>query len=173
MAIAITLHILATILWIGGMFFAYVALRPAAASLLEPPQRLPLWAATFARFFPWVWVSVVVLPATGYWMVFYVFDGLRQVGLHVHLMQGLGWLMIVIYLFVFFAPLPPAEGGRGGERLARRRKGAGPDSTAGRDQSAARYRAHHHRHRRSVSRRSDCGAGRIGSYKDAFTTRAS
>ncbi|MEK6771748.1 MAG: CopD family protein, partial [Pseudomonadota bacterium] len=129
MAIAITLHILATILWIGGMFFAYVALRPAAASLLEPPQRLPLWAATFARFFPWVWVSVVVLPATGYWMVFYVFDGLRQVGLHVHLMQGLGWLMIVIYLFVFFAPyrqLKAAVAAKdwpaGGKALARIRR---------------------------------------------------
>ncbi len=104
MAIAITLHILVAVIWVGGMFFAYMALRPAAASLLEPPQRLPLWAGTFARFFPWVWASVVLLPITGYWMVFFVFGGMRQVGLHVHLMQGLGWLMIVIYLYVFFAP---------------------------------------------------------------------
>ena len=72
---------------------------------------------------------MVVLPATGYWMVFYVFDGLRQVGLHVHLMQGLGWLMIVIYLFVFFAPyrqLKAAVAAKdwpaGGKALARIRR---------------------------------------------------
>ena len=44
MAIAIALHLLAAVIWVGGMFFAYMALRPAAASLLEPPLRLPLWS---------------------------------------------------------------------------------------------------------------------------------
>ena len=37
MAIAIPLHLLAAVIWVGGMFFAYMALRPVAASLLEPP----------------------------------------------------------------------------------------------------------------------------------------
>ena len=55
MPIAITLHLLAAVVWVGGMFFAYVALRPVAASLLPPPLRLPLWSQTVARFFPWVW----------------------------------------------------------------------------------------------------------------------
>ena len=39
MALAITLHILGAVIWVGGMFFAYMALRPVAAALLEPPQR--------------------------------------------------------------------------------------------------------------------------------------
>jgi len=103
-AIAITLHILAAVIWVGGMFFAWMALRPAAASVLDPPQRLPLWSATFARFFPWVWAAVILLPVSGYWMVFYVFGGFRQLGLHVHLMQACGWLMILIFLHVYFAP---------------------------------------------------------------------
>lgn len=104
MWIAITLHILASVVWVGGMFFAYMALRPVAATLLEPPQRLPLWAQTFARFFPWVWGAVILLPATGYWMIVSVFRGFENVGLHVHIMQTTGIVMILIFLHVYFAP---------------------------------------------------------------------
>ncbi len=104
MPFAITLHILSAALWVGGMFFAYMALRPAAAQLLDPPQRMPLWVAAFKRFFPWVWLFVALLPATGYWMIFAFFGGMGSVGLHVHLMQGLGWVMILLYMHLYFAP---------------------------------------------------------------------
>lgn len=104
MVIAITLHLLATVIWVGGMFFAYMALRPVAASLLEPPQRLPLWSQTFSRFFPWVWLSVIVLLLTGLWMVQSVFGGFGAVGLYIHLMAGLGILMMLLFMHVFFAP---------------------------------------------------------------------
>lgn len=43
MTLAITLHLLATVIWVGGMFFAYMALRPVAGSLLKPPNRQTLW----------------------------------------------------------------------------------------------------------------------------------
>jgi uncharacterized membrane protein len=104
MPVAITLHILSAVVWVGGMFFAWVALRPVAARLLEPPLRLPLWSQTFARFFPWVWAAVVLLPASGYWMIFETFEGMQNVGLHVHVMQFTGIVMIGIYFHVFFAP---------------------------------------------------------------------
>ena len=104
MPIAVSLHTLAAVIWVGGMFFAYVALRPVAASLLQPPQRMPLWSQTFARFFPWVWAAVIILPLTGYWMIFWVFGGFAQVGIHVHIMQTIGLIMIAIFLHVFFAP---------------------------------------------------------------------
>lgn len=51
MVLALVLHSLAAAVWVGGMFFAYMALRPAAGAL-EPPQRLTLWRGTFDRFFP-------------------------------------------------------------------------------------------------------------------------
>ena len=104
MAIAITLHILFAVIWVGGMFFAVVALRPTAAALLEPPNRLPLWAGTFSRFFPWVWGAVVMLPATGYWVIFNVFEGFENAGTHVQIMQVTGWIMIAVFLHVYFAP---------------------------------------------------------------------
>lgn len=104
MPIAITLHILSAVVWVGGMFFAYMALRPVAASLLEPPLRLALWSKTFARFFPWVWAAAILLPLSGYWMIFEIFEGMRNIGLHVHIMQVIGISMIGIFLHVFFAP---------------------------------------------------------------------
>jgi uncharacterized membrane protein len=104
MSFAITLHVLSAVIWVGGMFFAYMALRPAAASLLEPPLRLPLWSKTFARFFPWVWASIILLPATGYWMILYVFDGFANLKPYIDIMQVTGIAMILIFLHLFFAP---------------------------------------------------------------------
>ena len=37
MALLIAMHVLAVVVWVGGMFFAYFCLRPAAAKLLQPP----------------------------------------------------------------------------------------------------------------------------------------
>jgi len=104
MAIGVTLHILAAVIWVGGMFFAYMALRPAIVETLEPPFRLKLWVNTFRRFFLWVWLSVAVILASGYWMVFSVFGGFGQVGNHIHIMHGGGILMVLIYMHVFLAP---------------------------------------------------------------------
>ena len=103
MVTAVSLHILAAIVWIGGMFFAILVLRPSAGPL-EPPERLALWRRVFARFFPWVWVSLVLLLATGNWMIFEGFDGFAHLPIHIHLMHGIGWLMALIYLHLWFVP---------------------------------------------------------------------
>jgi uncharacterized membrane protein len=104
MGFAILLHVLAAVIWVGGMFFAYMALRPVAASQLEPPLRLALWAGVFRRFFPWVFAAIATLLATGYWMVLSYYHGFANVGLHVHIMVWSGYAMILIFLHVFFAP---------------------------------------------------------------------
>ena len=49
-----TLHILAIIVWIGGMVFAHFFLRPSL-SVLEPPQRLRLMHAVLGRFLSRCW----------------------------------------------------------------------------------------------------------------------
>ncbi|WP_455374621.1 CopD family protein [Kaarinaea lacus] len=103
-AIALALHLVAAIIWIGGMFYAYMILRPVAASLLEPPLRLKLWSEIFQKFFVWVWGIVIVIPVTGYFMVFTNWDGFKFVTMDIHIMHGLGILMILIYMHLFFAP---------------------------------------------------------------------
>lgn len=112
MPLAIALHLLSAVVWVGGMFFAYMALRPAA-SVLDPATRLPLWVRSFARFFPWVWLSVIVLPFTGYWMMFHAFGNFDTAPLYIQLMQGIGVLMILIFLHVFFAPYARLKRGVG------------------------------------------------------------
>ena len=104
MSYSIALHILAAVIWVGGMFFAYNALRPAAAQVLEPPLRLELWVQVFRRFFVWVWLSVAIILLTGYWMLFQYFGGFEGAGKHIHIMHGGGILMVLIYMHVFFAP---------------------------------------------------------------------
>lgn len=37
-------------------------------------------------------------------MIFSAFGGMRSLGIHVHIMQTLGIVMILIYLHVFFGP---------------------------------------------------------------------
>ena len=104
MSIAYTLHLLAAALWVGGMFFAYVALRPVAASLLEPPVRLELWKQVFDRFFVWVWAFIFILIGSGYYLVFFRFLGFANVGMPVHIMQSIGLIMIFIYAYLYFVP---------------------------------------------------------------------
>jgi len=101
--LALTLHMLSATVWVGGMFAAYMCLRPAAGTL-EPPQRLTLWRGFFQKFFPWVWMSVVLLIATGYWMLITYFGGFANTPPYVNIMQALGWLMAVLFAVLFHRP---------------------------------------------------------------------
>jgi uncharacterized membrane protein len=103
MTILVALHALAAVVWVGGMFFAYIVLRPAAGPL-ETPARLSLWRRVFSRFFPWVWASIAVLLVSGYAMLFLRFGGFAGAGLHIHVMQLTGILMMLLFLHLFFAP---------------------------------------------------------------------
>ena len=103
MIIGLIFHILGAIVWVGGMFFAYVVLRPVAGRM-EPGPRLALWREVFARFFPWVWASVVGLLASGYGMLFLGLGGFAAAGVHVHAMQAIGLIMTALFLHLYFAP---------------------------------------------------------------------
>ncbi|MDP2265374.1 MAG: CopD family protein [Thiobacillus sp.] len=96
------LHVLSIVVWVGGMFFAYMALRPVAASVLEPPLRLTLWAGVFGKFFPWVWASVALILLTGLYMLMKLSGAALP---HYALaMLVLGVVMMLIFAHVFFAP---------------------------------------------------------------------
>jgi uncharacterized membrane protein len=103
MTLLIALHVLAAAIWVGGMFFAYMVLRPSAGPL-EPPARLGLWARVFGRFFAWVWASIVVLLASGYAMLFVHFGGFAAAPAHINVMQATGILMMLLFLHLYFAP---------------------------------------------------------------------
>lgn len=101
--ILIALHVLAAVIWVGGMFFAIMVLRAAALDL-EPSVRLSLWSGVFRRFFAWVWAALLLLVVSGYLMIFELWDHITGLPLHVTLMQAIGWIMILIYLYLWFGP---------------------------------------------------------------------
>ena len=101
--ILVMLHVLAVIVWVGGMLFAHMQLRPVAADQLEPPVRLKLWVGVFGRFFPWVWASIIVILVTGFWIISMI-GGFKGLGMHINIMMTLGIIMMFIFFHVFFAP---------------------------------------------------------------------
>lgn len=96
------LHLLAAIVWLGGISFVLMALRPAAAALLSPPQRLPLIAQVLGRFFVLVWLSIGVLLLTGLPMLLSV--GMKGAPVGWHLMLGIGLLMFALFGHLYFGP---------------------------------------------------------------------
>lgn len=99
------LHLLGVIVWIGGMFFAHMALRPSVAEVLQPPERLRLMAATLGRFFAWVEWSIVLILATGLGMMMILGGpkGMFAVPVWIHLMFGLGLVMMAVFGHIRFA----------------------------------------------------------------------
>lgn len=102
-ALALALHVLAAIVWVGGMFFAYLAVRPALGEL-DTKHRARIWAAIFRRFFPWVWACIVALLASGFYLAIISFDSLSRAPIFVHVMMGLGIVMMALFAYVFFVP---------------------------------------------------------------------
>jgi uncharacterized membrane protein len=102
LAIAFGLHQLATIVWVGGMFFAHMALRPAAQEVFKAPDRLLLMQGVFRRFFPWVWVSLLILWGSGLWAFLGVLQG--KAGLHVRAMMGVATVMTAIFSYLYAFP---------------------------------------------------------------------
>jgi uncharacterized membrane protein len=99
----VAIHLLAAVFWVGGMAFAYTVLRPAAGAL-EPSVRLPLWRRVFARFLPWVGVSIVALLVTGFAMMFLSFGKTSNPPPYVQIMATTGIIMTLLFLHLIFAP---------------------------------------------------------------------
>jgi len=103
MTVALLLHILAAIIWIGGMFFAHVILRPSAGTL-DPPTRLALWDRVLGRFFKWVWLSSATLLLSGFALVSIGYGGFAVLPRNISLMMAVGVLMVVIFGYIYFVP---------------------------------------------------------------------
>ncbi|MGH8436872.1 MAG: CopD family protein [Pseudomonas sp.] len=105
-AFVYALHVLAALIWVGGMFFAWMILRPAAVSVLEAPARLKLWAEVFRRFFVWVWLAVLLLPISGVGMLHLHFGGFEAAPRYVQIMMGLYIAMVALFIRVQALQLP-------------------------------------------------------------------
>ncbi len=136
-SLLLPLHLVAIVLWVGGMLFAHMMLRPVAAAQLEPPLRLRLWVGVFGRFFPWVWLCVIAVLGTGLGMMFGYYAGFSA-PLYVHAMFGLGIVMMLIFMHVFFAlyaglrrAVEAGDWPAGAQQLARIRRLVGVNMSIG------------------------------------------
>lgn len=103
-----TLHVLAIIVWVGGMVFSHFFLRPALAQL-DPPVRLRLMHVVLGRFFRVVLVASLLTLASGIWMLGRVAKQVVQSGgrfempLAWTVMAVLGVAMVAIFMHIRFA----------------------------------------------------------------------
>ena len=104
-ALVYALHVLAALVWVGGMFFAWT-IRPAAVAALEAPARLGLWLEVFRRFFHWVWAAVILLPISGVGMLHLSFNGFAGAPRYVQVMMGLYVAMLALFLRVQALQVP-------------------------------------------------------------------
>ncbi|MDP1953630.1 MAG: CopD family protein [Polaromonas sp.] len=106
-AILKTIHVLSIVVWIGGMVFAHLFLRPAVAQL-EAPVRLKLMHDILGRFFHAVLVASLLTLASGIWMLGRVAKQVVQSGgsfempLAWTVMAVLGVAMVAIFMHIRF-----------------------------------------------------------------------
>lgn len=109
MQIALWLHLVGVVVWVGGMFFAHMVLRPAVQTL-APPVRLPLLAGIVTRFFAWAALAIVAILASGFGLVA-MHGGFAAVGPGVHTMAALGLVMSLVFLVIVAGPFRALRAG--------------------------------------------------------------
>lgn len=65
LSVAYWLHMAATVVWVGGLFFQAVILAPALNRSGDPQVTASLLSYVRRRFVPLAWLSLAVLIATG------------------------------------------------------------------------------------------------------------
>lgn len=103
------LHLVAGVIWLGGMTFMLLALRPAVMAQMEPQPRARLMASIWGRFFPVVLGSILVLFFTGMNLYTTAFRAIKtatgagSVPLGWNLMVIAGLVMMLVFGHIFFA----------------------------------------------------------------------
>ena len=108
MALLKAAHVLAVVVWVGGMAFAHFFLRPSLV-LLEPPSRVKLMHAVLGRFFTAVLWAAAVIVLSGFWMIGRAARMAAQSGGHLVwpldwvVMTGVGLLMVAVFGYIRFS----------------------------------------------------------------------
>lgn len=103
--LALILHLLGAVVWVGGMVFAAAVFRRVVGPL-EPPQRQALHRAAFAKFFLIVWHAMPITLLSGLWLMFGHYNGFRGLPWPIHVMFTLGFVMGGVFLAIVFGPWP-------------------------------------------------------------------
>jgi uncharacterized membrane protein len=102
-AALLSIHLIAATLWVGGLAFMLLVLRPALADL-PGPVALGVMRQVLQRFLRLVWICVTALITTGYAGVFLMFDGFAAASLSIRIMHVSGMTMAVLFLLLWWGP---------------------------------------------------------------------
>jgi len=106
------LHVLGAVVWVGGMFFAMMIMRPALGDL-DAARRVDVYRAAFHRFFRMIWLVMPGMLLTGYLMLFGEYGGFAYADWNVHLMHMLGLAMAAVFVAIWFGPYHQLRNGQG------------------------------------------------------------
>lgn len=102
-------HLLAVIVWLGGMFFMLACLRPAAA-VLEPAARVTVMHAAMRRFFAIVTAAALLVLVTGAAMIGVAWSAALRAGVAFNMpldwyaMVGIFFVMVAVFMHIRSAP---------------------------------------------------------------------
>ncbi len=101
--IVLAFHLAAMAIWIGGLAYTLLVIRPSL-TLLDPTPRMNVQLQMLRRFFRIVWYVMPVSIATGWAMMLGPEGGFAHAPWYVNTMQGLGILMAAVFAWVAFGP---------------------------------------------------------------------
>jgi uncharacterized membrane protein len=99
----LVVHVLCVVIWVGGMFFAYVVLRPSLG-VLEPVQRIALHTQVFRRFFLVIWHAMPLILLSGFTMLFVFDGGAANAAWNINAMMLIGLIMSAVFVLIVFGP---------------------------------------------------------------------
>ena len=99
----LAVHVLCAVIWVGGMFFAYLVLRPSLG-VLEPVQRIALHTQVFRRFFLVIWHAMPLILLSGFTMLFVFDGGAAGAAWNINAMMLIGLVMSAVFVLIIFGP---------------------------------------------------------------------
>lgn len=103
MSVALPLHILAIVVWLGGLFVVTVVFAPSMRPL-DSRTALPLWHRTLSRFFLWTSVGLAVIVGSGIALVQLRFGGFSGMPALHRGNMFIGLPAIALYVYTYFVP---------------------------------------------------------------------
>ena len=95
------LHLFFAIVWVGGMVYSLLFLRPSLREIAQEEQRGKFLKQVFSKFFLAVWLSIIVLFLTG----MSLWHGYRKDfsdNSLFHIKLFLFGLMVIIFTYIYF-----------------------------------------------------------------------
>ncbi|MDE2516756.1 MAG: CopD family protein [Rhodospirillales bacterium] len=102
-SLLVALHLICAVLWIGGMGFALLVLRPSLA-VLAPAERGLLHNQVFRRFFLLIWHAMPLLILSGVALMVLRFGPGAPAPWPVNAMAAIGIVMAILFAVIFFGP---------------------------------------------------------------------